>query len=98
VTTRLADGLACRVPDAEALELMLRFVDDVIEVGDDEIAAAMRLLFATTHNVAEGAGAASLAGALKQRARLKGKKVGLTLCGANVDSDLFARVLAGGSH
>lgn len=98
VTTRLADGLACRVPDAEALELMLRFVDDVIEVGDDEIAAAMRLLFATTHNVAEGAGAASLAGALKQRARLKGKKVGLTLCGANVDSDVFARVLAGGSH
>ena len=97
VTTQLADGLACRVPDAEALDLMLRHVDEVIEVGDDEIAAAMRLLFSATHNVAEGAGAASLAGALKQRGRLRGRRVGLTLCGANVDSDLFARVLAGGS-
>ncbi len=97
VTTQLADGLACRIPDAEALELMLRHVDEIIEVGDDEIAAAMRLLFAATHNVAEGAGAASLAGALKQRGCLQGKKVGLTLCGANVDSDVFARVLAGGS-
>jgi threonine dehydratase len=98
VSTRIADGLACRIPDAEALDLMLRHVDEVVEVGDDEIAAAMRLLFAATHNVAEGAGAASLAGALKSRDRLRGRKVGLTLCGANVDSDVFARVLAGGSH
>ncbi len=95
VTTQLADGLACRIPDAEALELMLAHVDEVIEVSDDEIAAAMRLLFATTHNVAEGAGAASLAGATKQRQRLRGRKVGLTISGGNVDSDLFARVLAG---
>jgi len=98
VTTQIADGLACRIPDAEALELMLRFVDEVIEVSDEEIAAAMRLLFAATHNVAEGAGAASLAGAVRSRGRLRGRKVGLTLCGANVDSDVFARVLAGGSH
>jgi threonine dehydratase len=98
VTTQLADGLACRVPDAEALELMLRFVEEVVEVGDDEVAAAMRLIFSATHNVAEGAGAASLAGALKCRERLRGRKVGLTLCGANVDSDVFSRVLAGGSH
>jgi threonine dehydratase len=98
VTTRIADGLACRIPDAEALELMLRHVDEVIEVSDDEVAAAMRLLFAATHNVAEGAGAASLAAALKSRERLRGRKVGLTLCGANVDSDVFSRVLAGGSH
>jgi threonine dehydratase len=98
VTTRIADGLACRIPDAEALDLMLRHVDEVIEVSDEEIAAAMRLLFAATHNVAEGAGAASLAAALKSRERLRGRKVGLTLCGANVDSDVFSRVLAGGSH
>jgi threonine dehydratase len=97
VTTQLADGLACRVPDAEALDLMLRHVDEIVEVGDDEVAAAMRLLFSATHNVAEGAGAASLAAAFKQRARLRGRKVGLTLCGGNVDSDVFARVLAGGS-
>ncbi len=98
VTTQLADGLACRIPDAEALELMLAHVDDVIEVSDDEIAAAMRLLFAATHNVAEGAGAASLAGACKQRDRLRGAKVGVTLCGGNVDSEQFARVLSGASH
>ena len=98
VTTQLADGLACRIPDPEALDLMLRFVDEIVEVSDDEVAAAMRLLFAATHNVAEGAGAASLAGAMKRRDRLRGRKVGLTLCGANVDSDVFSRVLAGGSH
>jgi threonine dehydratase len=97
-STRIADGLACRIPDAEALDLMLRHVDEVIEVGDDEVAAAMRLIFSATHNVAEGAGAASLAGALQQRERLRGRTVGLTLCGGNVDADVYARVLAGGSH
>ena len=98
VTTQIADGLACRIPDAEALALMLHFVDEVIEVSDEEVAAAMRLLFAATHNVAEGAGAASLAGAMKSRERLRGRRVGLTLCGGNVDSDVFSRVLGGGSH
>lgn len=98
VTTVLADGLACRVPDPEALELMLAHADDILEVSDEEIAAAMRLLFASTHNVAEGAGAASLAGAMKQGDRLRGRKVGLTISGGNVDSDLFARVLAGANH
>jgi len=76
---------------------MLHHVDEVIEVSDEEVAAAMRLLFAATHNVAEGAGAASLAGAMNSHARLRGRKVGLTLCGGNVDSDVFARVLGGGS-
>ena len=96
VTTQLADGLACRVPDAEALAVILREVDDVIAVTDDEVAAAMRVLFADTHNVAEGAGAASLAGALQQRGRWAGKTVGLTISGGNVDSDVFSRVLGGG--
>ena len=56
----------------------------------------MRALFADTHNVAEGAGAAALAGALQQRDRWAGRAIGLTLSGGNVDSDVFARVLAGG--
>ncbi len=98
VTTQLADGLACRIPDPDSLEVIRRYVDDVIEVNDEEIAAAMRLLFAATHNVAEGAGAASLAGAIKVRARLAGQIVGLTISGGNVDSDQFARVLSGASH
>jgi threonine dehydratase len=94
VTTVLADGMACRVPEAEAVALMRREVDDVIAVTDDEVAAAMRLMFSATHNVAEGAGAASLAAAMQQRERWRGRTVGVTLCGGNVDRDVFARVLA----
>lgn len=93
VTTLLADGMACRVPDLQAFDVMRREVDDVIKVTDTEIAAAMRALFADTHNVAEGAGAAALAGALQQRGRWAGRTLGLPLTGGNVDSDVFARVL-----
>ena len=53
----------------------------------------MRALFADTHNVAEGAGAASFAGAMQERAQLQGQTVGLTLSGGNVDSAMLARVL-----
>jgi threonine dehydratase len=95
VTTRLADGMACRVADAEPLKLIRREADDVIAVDDDAVAEAMRLLFSTTHNVAEGAGAASLAAAMQQRERWAGRRVGVTLSGGNVDRALFARVLAG---
>jgi len=95
VTTQLADGVACRVPDPQALAVIRREVDDVIAVSDQEVAAAMRLLFATTHNVAEGAGAVGLAGLWQQRERWTGRSVGTVLTGGNVDSDVFARVLAG---
>jgi threonine dehydratase len=95
VTTQLADGLACRVPDAESLAIIRAHVARIVEVTDTEVAAAMRLMFSATHNVAEGAGAAALAGALQERAQLAGRRVGVTLCGGNVDTDVFARVLAG---
>ena len=95
VSTVLADGMACRVADDEPLALMLRDLDDVIAVTDDEVAEAMRVMFSCTHNAAEGAGAASLAAALQQRERWRGKTIGVTLCGANVDRALFAEVLAG---
>ncbi len=91
----LADGLACRVPDEAALEIIRREVDDVIAVTDAQIADAMRAMFADTHNVAEGAGAAALAGLMSQRERWQGRRVGVSLSGGNVDSALFARVLAG---
>jgi len=94
-TTQLADGMACRVPEARAVEIIRREVDDVIAVDDAEVAAAMRLLFAATHNVAEGAGAAGLAGLWQQRERWRGRRVGIVLSGGNVDSAVFARVLAG---
>ena len=98
VTTELADGMACRLPDAAALEIILREADDVIAVSDVQVAEAMRALFADTHNVAEGAGAAALAGALADRPRWQGKggAIGITLSGGNVDSAVFARVLNGG--
>ena len=95
VTTQLADGMACRVPDEQALTVICREVDDVIAVTDDQIADAMRALFADTHNVAEGAGAASLAGALVQRERWQGRRIGVALTGGNVDTAVFERVLAG---
>jgi len=96
VATELADGMACRTPEPDALAIIRREVDDVIAVTDAEIGAAMRALFADTHNVAEGAGAAALAGALQQRAAWAGRRIGITISGANVDSALFARVLAQG--
>ncbi|MEO6030329.1 MAG: threonine dehydratase, partial [Burkholderiaceae bacterium] len=95
VTTELADGMACRVPEPQALEIILREVDDVIAVSYTEVASAMRSLFADTHNVAEGAGAAALAGALQQRATWAGRSIGVPISGGNVDSALFARVLGG---
>jgi threonine dehydratase len=94
VTTQLADGMACRVPDAQALAIIRRDVDDVIAVTDAQVADAMRALFADTHNVAEGAGAAALAGALLQRERWQGRRIGVALTGGNVDSAVFAQVLA----
>jgi len=95
VTTELADGMACRVPDDAALEIIGRGAARVLEVTDDEVAAAMRLYFSTAHCVAEGAGAAPLAAALQERDRNRGRKIALVLSGGNVDRDMFARVLAG---
>lgn len=94
VSTQIADGMACRVPEPEALAIIRAEVDEIVSVDDDEVTAAMRALFADTHNVAEGAGAAALAALLQQRERWTGKRVGLALSGGNVDSEMFAKVLA----
>ncbi|WP_029920785.1 threonine dehydratase [Nevskia soli] len=93
VSTRLADGLACRTPDPGAMAIIWETVDRIIEVSEDEVAGAMRACFSDTHNVAEGAGAAALAGALKLRGELRGLRVGLPLSGGNVDREVFAEVL-----
>jgi threonine dehydratase len=93
-STQLADGMACRVPDEEALAIILREVDDIVAVSDDEVAQAMRIYFSDTHNVAEGAGAAPLAAALQRREAFAGRSLGLALTGGNVDRAVFARVLA----
>ena len=94
VTTQLADGMACRVADAEALAVMAPHIDHIVQVSDAEVATAMRALFTDTHNVAEGAGAAALAAALQERDALQGQNVGLALTGGNVDAPMFANTLA----
>jgi threonine dehydratase len=94
VTTQLADGMACRIADEEALQVVLREAEDIVAVTDEEVAQAMRVLFSDTHNVAEGAGAAGLAAAMQQSARWQGRSVGVALTGGNVDSAVFAKVLS----
>ncbi|QHE77935.1 threonine dehydratase [Hydrogenophaga sp. PBL-H3] len=95
VTTMLADGMACRVADQAALDVLAPHLDHIVQVTDTAVAEAMRALFADTHNVAEGAGAASFAAAWQERASLRGQVVGTTLCGGNVDTATLAGVLAG---
>lgn len=92
---RLADGLACRVPDADAVRVMVENVDHMVRVSEEEIAEAMRIFFSDTHSIVEGAGAAALAGALKEKESLHGRKIGVAATGANIDTSLYAQVLAG---
>jgi len=91
----IADGMACRVPDPAAVEILVGGVSRVVTVEEDEIQSAMRHLFADTHNVAEGAGAAALAALLQERDRMRSRRVAVVLTGGNVDSEVFAQVLAG---
>ena len=85
----LADGMATRNPDADALAIILRGASRIVQVTDEEIATAIRALWTDTHNLAEGAGAAPLAAALQEKSKLSGKRVGLVLSGGNIDFDLF---------
>jgi threonine dehydratase len=91
----LADGMATRVPDADALAIIRNGASRIVQVTDDEVAAAVRAYWTDTHNLAEGAGAAALAAALQDKAKLRGKRVGLILSGGNIDFDLFKRWIVG---
>ena len=90
----LADGLAVRVPNADAVAQVCAGVERVVTVSEAELRAAMRALFSDTHNVAEGAGAAALAACLRERAALAGRRVGVVLTGGNVDREVYAAILA----
>ena len=90
----MADGMACRVPKAEAVAIIAKGAANVVTVSEEEIRAAMRAYFTDTHNVAEGAGAAPLAAALNDRARNAGKRIALVLSGGNIDRSLYMAVLA----
>ena len=87
--------MACRDPPAEALAIVVKGAARVVTVSEDEIAEAIRIYHACTHNLAEGAGAAPLAALLKERDRFAGKRVGVILSGGNIDMPVLARVLRG---
>ena len=87
--------MATRVPDADALAIIRKGASRIVQVTDDEIAAAIRAYWTDTHNLAEGAGAAPLAAALQEKNKIRGKRVGLILTGGNIDFDLFKRWIVG---
>ena len=90
-----ADGLACRQPQAEPFAIIRGGAAEIVRVSEAEIAEAVRIVFACTHNVAEGAGAAPLAALLKQRGALQHKRVAIVLSGGNIDMTNLARILRG---
>ena len=90
----MADGMAVRGPDQEALDVILKGADRICQVSDAEVMAAMRAYYEDTHQLTEGAGAAPLAALLQERERLGGKRVGLILSGGNIDRALYLRALA----
>lgn len=92
-----ADGMAVRMPDATALEVIRRGTDRIVEVSDDEIAEAIRILYSATHTCAEGAGAGALAALMKERDRQKGRRVAVIVSGQNIDRPRMQTVLAGGT-
>ena len=93
VTTRVSDGMACRTPVETALSIARHGAERVVQVSDEEVESAMRALFADTHNTAEGGGAAALAALLKEKEKMRGRRVAVVLSGGNVDSGVFASIL-----
>lgn len=90
----LADGMAVRVPNPDALSIMRDNVARIVSVDDDEVVAAMHLYFSDTHNIAEGAGAAPLAALIQERQHNAGKRVAVVLSGGNVDEALYRKALS----
>ncbi|WP_207537575.1 threonine dehydratase [Sabulicella rubraurantiaca] len=84
-----ADGMATRVPDPAALEIIRRGASRIVTVTDDEVRDAIRAYWQDTHNLAEGAGAAPLAALMQERDAMKGRRAAVILCGGNIDLDLF---------
>lgn len=90
-----ADGMACRVPDPDALSIIISGAARILRLSEDEIAEAVRITYTDTHNLAEGAGAAALAGLLREREQYAGKRAAVICSGGNIDAPVFAEILAG---
>ncbi|MCC6776951.1 MAG: pyridoxal-phosphate dependent enzyme [Hyphomicrobiales bacterium] len=90
-----ADGMACREPQPEPFAIIQRGAAEIVRVGEDEIAEAIRILHVDTHSMAEGAGAAALAALLQLPPARRGRRVAVVLSGGNIDMPVLSRVLAG---
>jgi len=90
-----ADGMACRDPQAEPLEIIRKGAARIVTVNDDQIAETVRIYYTDTHNLAEGAGAAALAALIKEKERFAGKRAGVILSGGNIDMPVFQEILSG---
>jgi threonine dehydratase len=95
VPRTIADGLQVDVPGELTFSVNRRLVDEVLLADDDEIVAAMRLLFERAKTVVEPSGAIGLAAVLRDRARFAGRRVGVILSGGNVDAEQFATLVGG---
>ena len=90
-----ADGMAVRIPVADAYDIYSKGAERIVAVSEQEIAAAIRLYYTATHNLAEGAGAAALAALVRERTQMQGKRIGVILTGGNIDADMFRTVMGG---
>ena len=91
----MADGLAVRIPNPDALEIIRKGAARVVTVTDDEVAEAVRIYWTDTHNLSEGAGAAALAAAMQEKHALQGRRVGVVLSGGNIDLATFLSWIGG---
>ena len=93
-TTRVAEGVACKTPNRDALELVIHHAHEIVTVNDDEAVVAMREIIQATHNIAEGAGALAYAALKKHREQWQGKRIACVLTGGNASMAMIARALA----
>ena len=89
----LAEGIAVKEPGEFTRRVIAELVDDIVLVDEEALEEAVSLLLQIEKTVVEGAGAAGLAAILSNREHFEGKKVGLVLCGGNIDTSLLANVL-----
>lgn len=94
-TTRVAEGVACKTPNKEALEHVIRHAHEIVTVNDDEAVFAMREIIQATHNIAEGAGALAYAALRKQRGQWQGKRVACVLTGGNASMGMLREAIQG---
>lgn len=95
-STRVAEGVACKTPNKDALEHVIAHAHEIVTVNDDETVAAMRELVQATHNIAEGAGALAYAALKKQRETWVGRRVACVLTGGNASMSMLREALAAG--